>query len=121
MAETKLTRQQYRRLTVLRDQPYEGITNIVADDILYQSDPLRWLTDLLHHGCACGMVPGMIYRHDTHAFFDRHYDEIEDMRREYEDSTGVPLPIRYDLKNDLAWFAYEETAYRIAEDLGLEY
>lgn len=121
MAETKFTRKQYRRLTVLRDQCPEGIANIVADDILAQDDPIAWLKGLLQHGCVSGWVSGMIYFWETHTFFDRHYDEIEDLRHDYEDNVGEPLRIRHDLKNDLAWFAYEETAYRIAQDLGIEY
>ena len=121
MAETKLTRRQYRRLTVLRDQRPEGITNIVAQDILDQDDPIDWLTGLLTHGCVSGWVSGLCYYADTRAFFDHHYDEIEDLRMEYEESIGQPLAIKGDLKNWLAWFAYEETAYQIAQKLGVDF
>ena len=41
------------------------------------------------------------------------------MREEWEDCVGQPLAIKGDLKVFLAWFAFEETAYRIAVELGL--
>jgi hypothetical protein len=47
-------------------------------------------------------------------------NEIEDLREEYEDNVGEPLRINGDLKNWFAWFAFEETAYRMANDVGLE-
>ena len=65
------------------------------------------------------MVSSLIYYTDTHAFFDKHYDEIEEMREEFEDGTGQPLTIKGDLKNFLVWFAFEEVAYRIAVELEL--
>lgn len=65
------------------------------------------------------MVSRLIYYTDTHAFFDRHYDEIEEMRQDWEDSVGQPLEIKGDLKNGLAWFAFEEVAYQMMENLGL--
>ncbi len=77
--------------------------------------------DLIHHGCQSGMINSLIYYTDTHRFFDTFYDEIEEMREAVEDETGEPLTIRGDLKNFLAWFAFEETAFRMArEDLGLD-
>ena len=78
-------------------------------------------TDLLHSGCQSGVINSLIYYADTHAFFDHHYDEIEELREDWEDQTGQPLEIRGDLKNWLAWFAFEETAWRmVQDDLGLE-
>lgn len=79
------------------------------------SDFEKWLFDLFQHGCVSGMVPGLIYYHQTHDFFDKFYDEIEDLRFEVEDLAGQPIRIDRDLKNTLAWFAFEETAFRIAE------
>lgn len=67
------------------------------------------------------MVSCLVYYADTHAFFDRHYPEVEELRLETEESLGEPLRIKYDLKNSLAWFAFEETALLIArEHLQLE-
>ena len=57
---------------------------------------------------------------DTAAFFDRHYDEIEDLRRDWEDSIGQPMQIAGDLKNTLAWFGFEIIAAQMWEEMGLE-
>ena len=61
----------------------------------------------------------MIYFHDTAAFFEKHYGEIEELRQDWADSVGEPLRIDGDLKNSLTWFAFEEVAYRLAGELGL--
>jgi hypothetical protein len=47
------------------------------------------------------------------------YDEIAELRSELEDSLGQPLQIKGDLKNWFAWFGFEETAYRMVEEIGL--
>ncbi len=41
------------------------------------------------------------------------------MRQEWEDSIGEPIRIKGDLKNFLAWFAFEEIAYQMAQKMGL--
>lgn len=55
----------------------------------------------------------MIYYHDTHKFFDTHYAEIEDIRTQWEDEIGDALHIDGDMKNYLAWFAFEYRAYEM--------
>ena len=80
-------------------------------------EPKKWFSDLLQHGCSSGMVGGMVYYTDTHKFYDFHYDEIEEMREEWEDSTGEKLHPDGDLKNWYAWFAYEEVARQVANEI----
>ena len=87
----------------------------VAEEALHYENPCEFFQDLAENGCVSGMVGSLIYCTDTAAFFDAHYDEIETLRLEIEDETGVPLQIHGDLKNFLSWFAFEEVAYRIAE------
>ncbi len=66
------------------------------------------------------MVSSLIYYRDTHRFYDEYYDEIEDLRLEFEDNCGEPLKVKGDLKNFLAWFAFEETAYLLSIELRLD-
>jgi hypothetical protein len=33
----------------------------------------------------------LIYYHDTAAFFEKHYGEIEELRQDWADSVGEPL------------------------------
>ncbi len=65
------------------------------------------------------MIYSLIYYFDTHAFYDLHCDEIEGLRWELEDSLGQPLQTKGDLKNWFAWFGFEETAYRMVEEIGM--
>ena len=92
----------------------------VANAAISSDDACQFFLDLASCGCASGYVGGLVYYTNTHAFFDCHYREIEFMREEWEENTGEPLCIRGDLKNFLAWFAFEETAFQMAHELGLE-
>ena len=59
------------------------------------------------------MVSSLIYYKDTHEFYDRYYNEIEDIRWELE-SEGVEINLKdQDLKNYLAWLSFEHIAYKI--------
>lgn len=111
-----------RRLEAIRtDNPGTLRAAVAAEALDYHDDPAAFFRDLQGYGCASGLVSGLIYYADTHAFFEAHYDEIEDLRADVESSMGEPLRIRGDLKNFFAWFAFEETAYRMAvDDLELE-
>lgn len=119
-ATTSEITQTLRR--IVEKEP-NTIRAFVAQEALdYHNDnPAQMFADLSQCGCQCGTIGSLIYYVDTHAFFDRFYDEIEELREQYEDDMGEPLRIKGDLKNWFAWFAFEETAYRMAnDDLGLE-
>ena len=99
---------------ICKDNP-ESIKAAVAQEALERDDSQSFFDDLQQHGCISGTVTSLIYYTDTHAFYDKHYEEIEELRSEYEDSTGEPLQIKGDLKNYLAWFAFEQVAYQLLE------
>ena len=94
----------------------------VADEALeyHVNDLTAFFTDVIRHGCQSGIVSGLIYYTDTHAFFDKHYEEIEQLRVELEEDFGQPLQPKGDLKNWYAWLAFEETARKIADKFELE-
>lgn len=105
------------------DQEDRTLRAAVAQESLefWPDDPRQMFHDLSIAGCQSGMISSLIYYADTHRFFDTFYDEIEDLREEVEDEMGAPLTLQRDLKNTLAWFGFEETAFRMArEDLGLD-
>ena len=106
---------------ILNSDPH-SIRGYVAEEALHYSaeDCATFFHDILCYGCISGMVSWLIYYKDTHRFFDMYYHEIDELREEFEDSTGEPLQIKGDLKNMLARFAFEETAYRMACEMGLE-
>lgn len=88
----------------------------VAREALDHEDISCFFTDLQRFGCQSGRISSLIYYSDTHAFFDQHYDEIEELRSETKDSLNEPLNIRGDLKSWLAWFAFEEIANQISKE-----
>lgn len=79
-----------------------------------------WYNDLMEGGCQSGFISDLIYYADTHKFYDKYYDEIEKIREELEEELGESLKPNGDLKNWYAWLGFEETARKIAEELGLE-
>lgn len=92
----------------------------VAEEALshHYKDVSNFFSDLLQHGCISGMISSLIYYIDTHNFYDTYYDEIEDLRMSYESSLGKPITIKGDLKNFMAWFAFEQTAYKMVYEFG---
>lgn len=119
--ENTLTHKQARlkeHLESLVDKnPTSLQAEVAAEALDYTEDDLfSFFTDLLAHGCQSGMVSGLIYYTDTHAFYDKHYDEIEAIRYDLEESFGQPLKPEGDLKNWFAWLAFEETARAIADE-----
>ena len=53
-------------------------------------------------------------------FFDDHYSEIEDIRCQIEEDLGQPIQVKGDLKNFFSWLAFEETARKMIEAMGIE-
>ena len=89
----------------------------VAEEAIGYDEIEEFFMDLQQHGCICGMVSSLIYYTDTHQFFEDYYLEIEDLRQEVEEQFGEPLQIKGDLKNTLAWFAFEQTAHQLYIEL----
>ncbi|WP_428743764.1 DUF7222 domain-containing protein [Sulfurimonas sp.] len=64
------------------------------------------------------MVPSLIYYKDTHEFYDKHYEEIEELRAELEEQgIEINIPSHSDLKNFFAWLSFEERARELYDDL----
>lgn len=116
--EKEIIRQ---KLTDIKNENGCSIRKEVAREALEygNNEPLIFLADLFQNGCISGMVSSLIYYRDTHGFFLKYYDQIEALRRDMEESTGEPLTPKGDLMNWYAWFAFEETARIIAEELGI--
>jgi hypothetical protein len=92
--------------------------------------------DLLSHGCVSGMIGELTYYCDTQKFFKKHKEEINELLTETLINYGrnaTPVDIFGDKfetedvlcldtnnQNLLAWFAFEETARKIANELGME-
>ncbi len=103
---------------IIRQQPV-SLEAEVAKEALenHDDDIISFFKDLLQYGCQSGMICSLIYYCDTHSFYDKYYNEIENLRYDIEESFGEPLHPKGDLKNWYAWLAFEETARKIAEEL----
>ena len=89
------------------------VVDIILDQIEDYDDPQDYFEEVLNYGCGSGVVPALITYEDTEKFFDRHVDEIFDLWNEIE-----YREINFELnRNNLAWFAFEETLNRIYNDL----
>jgi len=117
IAEAKTILQQ-----IIENEP-NTIRAFVAQEALDhdEDNPFIMFENLMQGGCVSGTIGSLIYYSDTYAFFDRHYNEIKTIREEIEDNLREPVTIKGDMKNFFAWLAFEEVAFRIAnDDLGLE-
>lgn len=96
------------------------VIEYILDNFKTDEEVEGFAVELMKYGCQSGLIGHLIYYHDTHKFFDKYYEEIEELRWEYESSTGEPFIIgQDDLKNKLAWFGFEETAYNIFNELNV--
>ncbi len=90
-----------------------------------KDDPF-YVEDLLQYGCQNGVEPEMIYYDDTVKFFKKYKEEINELLANLVKETGLQLgqllkdwdiddPLARDTHNQnlLAWFAWEETVYRL--------
>lgn len=103
---------------IIQEAP-ASIKACVAQEALEQDNIRNFFNDLSNYGCVSGMIGSLIYYNQTHQFFDTYYEQIETLRLQYEEETGLQIQLGNDLKNTLAWFAFEETAHNVATALQL--
>ena len=79
------------------------------------------IKDIVLYGCISGVVPSLVYYSDTTKFFNCYRQEILSMLQDpdkniYSKYTYLLDNKKYSIseKNDLSWFAYDNTVIRIA-------
>jgi hypothetical protein len=118
------------------NQETDELKKSVLADLMDIEEEYRsnYLQDVLQHGCQSGMVLKLIYYNDTCKFYDEFEAEIWDLLTEQAKQLGNANAIEMigtfngakgvygsdQFKNLLAWYAYEETARQIAENMGIE-
>ncbi|KAB8154287.1 hypothetical protein EZY14_007565 [Kordia sp. TARA_039_SRF] len=103
---------------IIHNEP-GSIKAFVAQELLSKKNYQAFFDTLFIKGCACGVVSSLKHYDQTHYFFDKYYDQIETLRLERDDEPYDPIPLQYDLKTTLAWFAFEQTASDLAYELGI--
>ena len=101
---------------IIENEPH-SLKSYVAKEAIEQESILSFFQDLSQYGCVSGMVSSLIYYYQTHQFFDDFFDEINELRCRFEEQIGQPMNLGHDLKNHLAWFAFEQTAFDLANEL----
>lgn len=118
--EQKMSDQFKVRLeNIIQEKPNSIEASVAQEALAYDNIP-NFFTDLLSHGCISGMISSLIYYCQTHAFFDLHSDQIDELRYDYEEETGSKIDLGYDMKNTLAWFSFEQVAYHLANEIGVQ-
>ncbi len=120
MMNAKQNRLAKKLHAIIHDVPH-SLKAAVAREALGYDTVTGFFADLLQYGCQSGMIGSLIYYSDTHKFYDTHYDEIEELRYDLEQSLGEALKPQGDLKNWYAWFGFEETARQLADGLGIDW
>lgn len=74
-----------------------------------------FLEDLQHGGCISGMIGEFIYHSDCKAFYIKHLDDLEDIRKDLEDSFGENISNRNESPHYtfICWLCFEEYCYDI--------
>jgi len=101
-----------QKLQEIAESAQNSLEKEVAKEALAFGDDnvILFFENLRNHGCISGMVGSLIYYRDTEIFFDQYYEDIIWLKTEYEEAIGQPMAIPHQIKNHLAWFAFEETA-----------
>lgn len=91
------------------------LNHILVTEALTEDKDIRdFFIDLDKGGCGAG-VTGLTTYVQNEAFFDKYYEQIEELRVENR------VLICGGIKNHFAWFGFEEAARILAEKLGIEY
>ncbi|MDO9208732.1 MAG: hypothetical protein Q7T91_10830 [Sulfuricurvum sp.] len=116
--------------------PLERSTLAIIKSNIEKGYEESFFNDLMIHGCISGMVTEMIAYSSTTKFFTTHKDEINKMLSSTLGECGLSCPSelfgnKFDTDdflcfgtmnmNLLAWFAFEETARQIANNIGMEF
>ena len=107
-------------LSLVMAQKSNKLRSHVAEILLTANETSALIKDILAFGCASGCISSLVYRADTHEFYDTFYSEIEELRENYDFLNGSSLVIKGDLKNCLAWFSFQEVTRQIAYEMGIK-
>jgi hypothetical protein len=109
-----------KHLQKILDENPNTIKACVIQEAFDYHNTKGFFEELSQYGCISGMVSSLVYYSDTEAFFDNYYHEIMELKEDYEESIGEAMKLPYNLKNHLAWFSFEQTAYQLVNEIGFE-
>jgi len=107
------------------------VENICEEEAENYDDGIRgFIKDLHQGGCSSGLVGSLVYYSDTTEFYDKFENEIQELINNYTQEFGYKNQLEFisslngaenvygneQLKNLLAWFAFEETAFQLFDN-----
>lgn len=104
-------------------QSFIDIINRKAEDYDQQGEQKNnlkgFFEDLGKGGCISGMIAEFIYHADCKNFYIEHIDDLEEFKRDLDDSIGEAVKNRHNLPHYtfICWLAFEEFAYNIYTNL----
>lgn len=133
MTDTMLDDLRDLRAKDQLEKTVKGMLEEYAED--YDGNLEEFLNDLFHGGCQSGLISELIYYKDTTSFYQRHKKEIGRLLADTLEETGFKSPselfgdkwntedplAQEDMnQNLLTWFAFEETARKLAYRIGYQ-
>ncbi len=77
-----------------------------------------FLEDINKSGCISGLISDFVYHADCKNFYIEHLDDLEEIRKELEDSIGDRIANKHDLPHYtfICWLGFEQYCWRIYSD-----
>ena len=121
MKFTKKALKELKKDKNFNNRVEKKVINTLLAEGLTTEELKDHIKDILQYGCISGIVPSLIYYSDTIKFFNCYRKEILSMLQDpdkniYSEYTYLLDQKKYSVseKNDLSWFAYDNTVIRIA-------
>ena len=118
---TKKALRELKKVNQFNTKLEKRVINDLLNAGLSTEELKDYIKDIVQCGCISGIVPSLIYYSDTIKFFNCYRKEILSMLQDpdkniYSEYTYLLDQKKYSVseKNDLSWFAYDNTVIRIA-------
>ena len=118
---TKKALRELKKVNQFNTKLEKRVINDLLNTGLTTEELKDHIKDIVQCGCISGIVPSLVYYSDTTKFFNCYRKEILSMLQDpdkniYSEYTYLLDQKKYDMleKNNLSWFAYDNTVIRIA-------
>ena len=118
---TKKALRELKKVNQFNTKLEKRVINDLLNTGLSTEELKDRIKDIVQCGCISGIVPSLVYYSDTTRFFNYYRQEILTMLTDpdkniYSEYTYLLDQKKYSVseKNDLSWFAYDNTVIRIA-------
>ena len=118
---TKKALRELKKVNQFNTKLEKRVINDLLNTGLSTEELKDHIKDIVQCGCISGIVPSLVYYSDTTRFFNCYRQEILTMLTDpdkniYSEYTYLLDQKKYSVseKNDLSWFAYDNTVIRIA-------